>query len=223
MPDAGPVAVAAPRRVVERLRAAPDGAVAVVHAGPDAVYVDVAGWCVGLVSARAVAVPCALRSRLPRLPDVGRAEVRSGVLLLDGRPVVVGRVVDVAVPRLDLPLAPSPLEPARLVGAGDGLTPYGDDVVCGWLAAHRAAGVATPEVAAEVRALLPRTTLLSATLVDCALAGEVVPQVAAYVRALGTLAETAAEVAVAAIGGSSGAGLLEGFARALGRVVVPPS
>ena len=35
---------------------------------------------------------------------------------------------------------------APLVGRGDGLTPLGDDVVCGWLAAHRAAGVPTADV-----------------------------------------------------------------------------
>ena len=74
---------------------------------------------------------------------------------------------------------------AGLVGRGDGLTPYGDDVLCGWLAVHRAAGIATPEVDAEVRAHLQRTTLLSATLLDCAVHGEVIPEFAAFVGTLG--------------------------------------
>ncbi len=75
---------------------------------------------------------------------------------------------------------------AALVGRGDGLTPLGDDVVCGWLAAHRAAGVPTPDVDDAVRRLLPRTTTLSASLLECALAGEVADPVAAYLRSLGT-------------------------------------
>ena len=54
-------------------------------------------------------------------------------------------------------------------------------MLCGWLAVHRAAGVATDAVDAEVRAGLDRTTLLSATLLDCALHGEVLPEFAAYV------------------------------------------
>ena len=75
---------------------------------------------------------------------------------------------------------------AALVGRGDGLTPYGDDVLCGWLAMHRAAGVETPDVDEAVREHLSRTTLLSATLLDCAIHGEVIPEFAAYVAALGT-------------------------------------
>ncbi len=67
---------------------------------------------------------------------------------------------------------------ASLVGRGEGLTPLGDDVVCGWLAAHRGAGTPTPEVDDAVRRLLPRTTTLSASLLVCALAGEVADPVA---------------------------------------------
>ncbi len=40
MTPVGALAVAAPPRVRDRLRAAPDGPVPVVHAGPHAVYVD---------------------------------------------------------------------------------------------------------------------------------------------------------------------------------------
>ena len=68
-----------------------------------------------------------------------------------------------------------------LVGRGDGLTPLGDDLLCGWLALHRAAGIETTEVDVAVRDCLDRTTLLSATLLDCAIAGEVVPEFAAWV------------------------------------------
>ena len=69
---------------------------------------------------------------------------------------------------------------ADLVGRGDGLTPLGDDVLCGWLAAHRAAGVATPAVDDAVRRALPRTTTLSATLLECALPARCADVVADY-------------------------------------------
>ena len=103
----------------------------------------------------------------------------------------------------------------RLVGAGDGLTPFGDDVLCGWLATHRAAGVATPGVDAAVRAGMPRTTLLAATLLDCAMHGEVLPQLGHYLAAAGTPGEARAAVALRAVGGSSGEGLLLGARLAL--------
>ena len=76
---------------------------------------------------------------------------------------MTGRLVDVRAPRFDAAWVPkaSPAvamgtprsraaglvafaprvdaaSVAALVGRGDGLTPLGDDVVCGWLAAHRA-------------------------------------------------------------------------------------
>ena len=104
---------------------------------------------------------------------------------------------------------------AALVGRGDGLTPYGDDVLCGWLATHRAAGLATPEVDAAVRALSSTTTLLSATLLDCAMHGEVIAEFAAWLGALGTAEEDSRARALAGVGHSSGRGLLEGARRAL--------
>jgi len=210
-----PVAASAPPRVAGRLRTAPDGALRLLHAGADAVYAELDGGCVGVVSRHATQVPCALRTRLDALPRVGAVRVRGGVLHLDDAPVVVGRLVDVSVPRRRLALRPRPPEPAALVGAGAGLTPYGDDVLCGWLAVHRAAGVATPAVDAEVRRLLPRTTLLSATLLGCAMAGEVVPAFARWLRALGTDAEPDAERDLLAVGATSGRGLLEGARTAM--------
>lgn len=207
--------VSAPLRAASRLRAAPDGPVDVVHAGVDAVYVDLQGWALGIVSARATQVPCALRSRATSLPEVRRCRVEGGVLHLDETPVVVGRLVSTGVPRVDVALSSRLPDPAGLVGRGDGLTPYGDDVLCGWLATHRAAGVPTPELDDEVRRLLPRTTLLSATLLDCAIRGEVLPEFAAYVASLGTARRSEGEAALLAVGGSSGAGLLEGARWAL--------
>lgn len=198
-----------------------------VHRGPHAVYVDLHGWCTGVVDARAAQVPCALRASSGALTEVPArtAEVREGVLLLDGRPLVVGRFARVDVPALAVAAdRPAPLgteEVRGLVGAGDGLTPYGDDRLCGWLAVHRAAGVATPEVDAAVRALSSRTTLLSATMLDCALHGEVLPEFGAWLQAVGTPAEATHAAALAAIGHTSGRGLLEGGRRALAGLAHP--
>jgi hypothetical protein len=131
------------------------------------------------------------------------------VLHLGQLPVVVGRLVDVAVPRLPLTGTPGAVEVATLVGRGDGLTPYGDDVLCGWLAVTRAAGIETPEVDDQVRSLAATTTLLSATLLECAMAGEAVPEFVAW------LAGTGPVEAVERIGHSSGRGLVEGARLAL--------
>ena len=218
------IPVAAPSRVAARLRTTGDGPVPLVHRGPDAVYVDVGGWCVGVVGTHATAVPCALRTAVRVLPEVARASVRGGVLHLDEEPLVVGRLVDVRVPGLHRKIDPRPTisgavlngdEVADLVGRGDGLTPYGDDVLCGWLAVHRAAGVATRAVDETVRALAPTTTLLSATLLDCAMHGEAIPEFAAWLTALGTAAEESRAQALARVGHTSGRGLLEGARRAL--------
>jgi len=103
----------------------------------------------------------------------------------------------------------------RLLGRGVGLTPLGDDVLCGWIATHRAAGVPTPEVDSAVRAGLHRTTLLSATLLDCALHGEVLPELGWFLRAVGTADESGRAADLRAVGGTSGAGLLLGAQLAL--------
>lgn len=181
-------------------------------------YVDVAGRCVGVVGTHATAVPCALRTGLERLGPAVRAHVAGGVLHLDDQPLRIGRILDVQVPRLVARGSRVGLtsdEVATMVGAGDGLTPYGDDVLCGWLAVHRAAEVATPEVDAAVLRLAHRTTLLSATLLECAMHGEVIPEFASFVAALGTPSEAERAATLAAVGHSSGRGLLAGARRAL--------
>lgn len=175
------------------------------------------------------------------------AYVDRGVLHIDSRPLTVGRVVDVHAPRFDrgaiprntadsvtpaatppaavaefvVSWAPEGIDPAavaRLVGRGDGLTPLGDDVVAGWLATHRAAGVATPEVDAAALAVAHRTTLLSATLLECAVHGEVLPELGGFLAALGTPAAASRARALLAVGGSSGAGILAGSLLALDRL-----
>lgn len=173
-------------------------------------------------------------------PGGSTAYVESGLLHLGGRVLVAGRIVDVRAPRLDparmpktspvvalgtprprgaglvaLPTRVDAAAVAALVGLGDGLTPQGDDVLCGWLATQRAAGVATPAVDDAVRRALPRTTTLSATLLECALEGEAADLVLDYLRALGTDRATGARSALAALGHSSGEGLAYGVDLAL--------
>jgi hypothetical protein len=116
----------------------------------------------------------------------------------------------------------TPASVGRLLGAGGGLTPLGDDVLCGWIATHRAAGVPTPGVDDAVRSGLRRTTLLSATLLECALHGEVLPQLGRFLRAIGTRDEPGATAALLGVGGSSGAGLLWGARLALDDLAMTP-
>ena len=224
-----------------------------LHQSPAALYVEVAGRCVGVVAPEAAQVPCALRlsaqvsgvsAQVVLAAGAVSPYVERGTLYLAGHPLRVGRFVDVRVPRIDLGRvlrAASPrnaeARPPRpaaaglaaltltagidadvlhgLIGNGGGLTPLGDDVLCGWLAVLVATDRLTDDVTAAVRGTLDRTTLLSATLLDCALHGEVLPEFAAYVAALGTPAEDTAALALQAIGHTSGAGLWWGARHAL--------
>lgn len=222
------IPVSAPPRVNERLRSAPDGPVPVLHRGDHALYVEVQGWCVGVLGTRAARVPCAVIARDEDFATLSgnSAHLADGVLHVDDRPLTLGRFRSVTVPRIQLPRpvreplssALDPAEVALLVGAGDGLTPYGDDVLCGWLAIHRAARVATPTIDEAVRSLLTHTTLLSATLLDCAMHGDVLPEFAAYVAALGSPDEDTMAAALTTIGHTSGAGLLYGARWGLGEL-----
>jgi hypothetical protein len=235
-----PIQVAAPTRVRERLAAAADGPRRVLHASASALYVDLDGWCLGLVSASASRVPCALWSTIPDLTALARAGVRveSGDLHVGPDRVRITRLADVSAPapgrhelgreesgwcgraRLTTSAAGLPLpgdgqlrvaDLDRLLGRGPGLTPLGDDVLAGWFAARHAAGRPDHLLAAAVRRRLVVTTLLSATLLDCALRGEVLPQLGAWLAAPD---DTTAE-ALLAVGATSGAGMLAGAGLAL--------
>lgn len=229
------MATAATARLRARL-AGPDRPADVVHRGRHAVYLRVDGWCVGVVSSRATAVPCALRTALPDLgplADTVRARIVDGGLRLDETPLRVGRLHDLTVPALPDPrpwLADALLEAGQpaadelggllsrplpsLLGRGSGLTPLADDVLCGWLAMQHALGVPVPELP-DARA---HTTLLSATLVECAAQGEAIPEFRMLVHALGSGDRTAVHrmaAALAAVGHTSGAGLVLGARLAL--------
>jgi hypothetical protein len=200
----GPLPVAAPQRVHDRIREASDGPREVVHASNTAVYVDLDGWCLGLVSATATRVPCALWSTLPDLDVLDPVvRVHRGELVVGDRPVRVARLADPRVSRvvrhdggtdphphattaaLELPEDGrlSEVDLDRLLGRGPGLTPLGDDVLAGWFTTRAALGRPDEALAAATRRRLGATTLLSATLLDCAIRGEALPELAEWLAA----------------------------------------
>jgi hypothetical protein len=106
-----------------------------------------------------------------------------------------------------------------LVGAGAGLTPSGDDGLCGALLVLLAAGhPAAAPLAAAVTARLDATTSLSASLLREAMEGYAVPAVVRLVSAAvgGQAAERESALAdVLAIGHTSGADVAAGVLAAL--------
>ena len=106
-----------------------------------------------------------------------------------------------------------------LVGSGAGLTPSGDDALCGVLLVLRAAGhPAATRVGAAVSERLGATTSLSASLLREAMDGYAVPTVVRLVSAavVGRLAERESALAeVLTIGHSSGADIAAGVLAAL--------
>jgi hypothetical protein len=104
----------------------------VLHSGADAVYVDLEGTCTGVLTARAVQVPCAIRTPLGALPTVdpgAEVTVGDGSLTLPGLVVHVTEIVDTTVPVL---------APAAAAGASGRLRDLSE------------------RATAEVRELLPR-------------------------------------------------------------------
>ncbi len=84
--------------------AGPHRSASVMHAGPDAVYLDVEGSCTCLLSARATQVPCGIRTTLDELPAAepgDLASVEHGAVTLGGLQVRVAGIVDSTVPVLD--------------------------------------------------------------------------------------------------------------------------
>lgn len=218
----GGLSVAMPTRLARLLADARPGRLRELHRGAHALYLELdlptGPQAVGLLARGAAPVPCGAQTTADRLPQITRVDLVDGWLSVDGVPVRVTRLVDTRTPRLSRTLPPSMLSETELhdlIGAGGGLTPYGDDVVCGWLAMHRAVGTPTPEVDAAVRALLHRTTTFSATMLDYALAGHAIAPFGRWLRALDTPAEAEAERRLRAIGHTSGAGMLAGARRAL--------
>jgi hypothetical protein len=105
----------------------------------------------------------------------------------------------------------------RLIGAGPGSTPAGDDVVAGVLAGLRATGNAAAAAAlgAQVLPLLTRTTSASAHYLAAAAEGRFADRVHRLVAGLADVrAATRAVRAASTFGASSGTDLLTGIAAA---------
>ena len=110
---------------------------------------------------------------------------------------------------------------ARLVGLGQGLTPAGDDFLCGFLAAgwcRRPAGLACAPLLATfaevVRELLGQTTEISASFLRDAIAGRISRPLAALAEACSGAPGSdldAALLRLAAVGHSSGLDAATGF------------
>ncbi|MGW6255579.1 oxamate carbamoyltransferase subunit AllH family protein [Streptomyces sp. NPDC055085] len=109
-----------------------------------------------------------------------------------------------------------------LLGAGPGLTPSGDDVLCGTLLACHALGRPVPGPLMAAAALAEeRTPLVSAALVLHAIRGECVPQAAALLRVLAAGHDAAPALrGLLAVGHHSGSDLSRGLALGLGAFTV---
>lgn len=189
--------------------------------------------CVSLPAADLVAVRAWRPGRVCGAPrdepnPVDAARLRATLALLE--PATSGAVLrelarDVATAALLGRPGPVARLVRGLVGAGRGLTPSGDDALCGVLLGLRAAGppaaaapAAVDQVATAVRQSLAATTSLSASLLLAATDGHAVPEVVTVVEAVvrGDEAATARALpGVLAIGHSSGADLLAGLAGTL--------
>jgi hypothetical protein len=214
-----------------------------VATGPQAAYLDVAGRLVAVVTPAAVRLPCAVV--VPALSDVdavgagamwhaGEPVVRVArwfdprLRVLSTETVALATVsVDKtrdallppdAVHRFAAALASGDARAAvrPLLGRGTGLTPAGDDLVAGALAALRAVAPDSPPadaLGAAVRALAAaRTTRLSAALLAAADEAAVIPEAAAVLRALAGVGDLDAALArLCAVGHTSGSYLAAGL------------
>jgi len=111
----------------------------------------------------------------------------------------------------------------RLVGLGPGLTPSGDDLICGVLATghalactHRDLGHTCTTLATEARHHTNRTPVVSAALMRHAARGEVIPELSALLHALGTGDDLRGSLSrMLGVGHHSGSDLARGVALCL--------
>jgi Protein of unknown function (DUF2877) len=117
-----------------------------------------------------------------------------------------------------------PTPALRVIGRGPGLTPAGDDVVAGALAAIALRGRLPGGAAGAVLAhAVSATTSLSSSLLFCAAAGQVVPQAARFLAALcGAAPLDSALDDLRAVGGTSGTALAIGLVAGARAAVCAP-
>lgn len=151
-------------------------------------------------------------------------------LVLGGRTITIARTWRTAVPSLvgtrtgesvailrgALRDTAAPTDIAQLIGWGGGLTPAGDDIVCGMLAAaHAFADPRREPWCAQTRRRLAATTELSAQFLRLAAAGHVTAELRELLLALGTPHLPAAVRRLLGVGHTSGADLATGVLRYL--------
>lgn len=193
----------------------------VAGVGRDAAYVDADGFVVVLTVGRPLLPNGAQVARLPAVGStviVGAEEVWDPTLWLGDADLVADGPYDLvrAVESRDPSLAAS--AGARLIGRGGGLTPEGDDLVCGvaaviavgdWPGALREAWLGAL-IGADLRR---RTTALSATLLELAVGGMGPEPLQALVAG-----DPTALARLEAIGHSTGRAMARGAAVALNNV-----
>jgi hypothetical protein len=193
----------------------------VAGVGRDAAYVDADGFVVVLTVGRPLLPNGAQVARLPAVGStviVRAEEVWDPTLRLGDTDLVADGPDDLvrAVESRDPSLAAS--AGARLIGRGGGLTPEGDDLVCGvaaviavgdWPRALREAWLGAL-IGADLRR---RTTALSATLLELAVGGMGPEPLQALVAG-----DPAALARLEAIGHSTGRAIARGAAVALNNV-----
>ncbi|MDX6308706.1 MAG: hypothetical protein QOI06_1752 [Nocardioidaceae bacterium] len=202
----------------------------VSHRGADAWHLRApsAPLGVSLLSPRAVRFPQGLVvSHLPTgCPEVSAGE---GALWYDDRRVTVSRWLNPpnVLGRHRHRLRPSKgVESDRLaskwrsrLGRGEGLTPYGDDVLCGALLGLLASGDPRGRwLAGEIRGtdLRAHTTATSAVLLRCAADGWCLPELDDVLQTIRRGRPDAVAVSrLLAVGHSSGHGLLTGLGTVL--------
>lgn len=242
------------------------GEAALLHASPDAIYIDIDSDVVGVISRHGVKVPCAVRTMLPAVdhfisdgssPTHGSlVRITDGRIGFDHQEIVIGRIIDCQLPAIDPSDAAAmsaQLKPLlddsvlgelrsealqallcadtyavdALLGLGSGLTPLGDDVLCGWTTTLVAAdhACADPIIGQILQRAHERTSRLSATLLRRAAAGEAIPEFTDLAVALQYRADNPQKIAaftraLSAVGHTSGAGLLLGFSIALDHLAI---
>jgi hypothetical protein len=203
----------------------PPRRIEVVAAAPSAIYFstedpDCPAICVAMSTA--VRVPCAVvlpqGVALPPLHAGTPGIVGAGKLSAGALSVRVARWWRPCRPRLRGHIPAAPPEVDALLGAGPGLTPYGDDVLAGALVTLAALDARLPDFTERVLTrAFERTTFVSAALLVHAARGECVPQLAAVLTALGNGAPLDLPLAaLRGVGHTSGAGLLDGV-----RIILP--
>ncbi len=195
-----------------------------VPAGAPAVPPATLSAAAALVTGGLLPVTAALLMRdappgAPRGPGAAPGTALDAVLASRARPVLLALFR--ATRRRDA--APALRAAVALLGLGPGLTPAGDDLVIGWLAGLQAGGGGTlcgAIAGALGAAAASRTTPLGAALVVAALAGHVGVPARRFVAG----PDAAALAALLAVGATSGADFLAGYAlarRALGAALGP--